>query len=248
MKDLHYPQGATEDTSAKVSAARDPFARRLQEAQAPSGHDQWLRDTLIHIIQTGGPPPPKDKFQLLLEEYHRTRVEMRQACVIIENYDRELKRRTGELSRDIGHLQHECQRSKNFINSLQNELSNIRLQLEDGKTLSKVREKRLSGAQLEVDTLSISEVGEKVTALNEEIFQAAAALGEALVHKRYELSQTELSAAAAVSQEMVGEKMTNLLRTVTETRTRSQPPASPNCPSNFYGQFLRFQNTILVSC
>jgi len=54
-------------------------------------------------------------------------------------------------------------------------------------------------------------VGEKVAALNEEIFQAAATLGESLIHKRHELSQADLDAAAAVSQEMVGEKVTNIL-------------------------------------
>jgi len=61
------------------------------------------------------------------------------------------------------------------------------------------------------DTLSISEVGEKVTALNEEIFQAAATLGEALIHKRHEVSQTEFAAAAADSVQMIGELMTDLL-------------------------------------
>jgi hypothetical protein len=55
-------------------------------------------------------------------------------------------------------------------------------------------------------------VGEKVTPLNEEIFQAAATLGEALtIHKRHGLSQKELDAAAVVSKEMVGEKVTNIL-------------------------------------
>jgi hypothetical protein len=58
--------------------------------------------------------------------------------------------------------------------------------------------------------LSISEVGEKVTALNEGSFQAAASLGEALIHKRHEVSQTDLEAAVAVSQEMIGEKMTKI--------------------------------------
>ena len=150
---------------------------------------------------------------------------MRQACVIIENYDRELKKRTGDLSRDIGHLQHECQRSKDSINSLQNDLKNIHQELEDGKTVSEVRKKRLSGAQL--DTLSLSEVGKKVTALNEEIFQAAAELGEILAHKRHhdELSQKKLfAAAAAVSQEMVGEKMTNLLITQSQ---KLEPEVNP---------------------
>ena len=89
------------------------------------------------------------------------------------------------------------------------ELINVHQQLEDAKSLSEVRGKKLFGAQ--VDTLSISKVGAKVTALNKDIFQAAATLGEALIHKRRELSKKDLDAAVAVSQEMVGKKMTNFL-------------------------------------
>ena len=67
-------------------------------------------------------------------------------------------------------------------------------------------------------------MSEKVTALNEEIFQAAATLGEALIRKRCELSKTELDAAAAVSQEMVGEKMTDILITQSQ---KPEPEVNP---------------------
>jgi len=43
------------------------------------------------------------------------------------------------------------------------------------------------------------------------IFQAAARLGEEVVHKRHELRRNDLEAAAAVSQEMLGEKLTKIL-------------------------------------
>ena len=123
--------------------------------------------------------------------------------------DREVSRSKADLRqaiRYIGQLQHENQRSKDYIDGLQNELNNVRQQLEDAKTLSVVRGKELFGAQ--VDTLSISEVSEKVTALNDENFLAAATLGKAFIHKSHE---TNLDAAAAESQEMVGEKLTNIL-------------------------------------
>jgi len=114
-------------------------------------------------------------------------------------------------SQYIDHLLRENQRSKDSINSFQNELKNVYQQLEDAKALSEVRGKKLFGA--EVDILSISEVGEKITALNEENFQAAATLGEALIHKRREPFQTDLESAVAVSKEMIGEKMTDILVT-----------------------------------
>ena len=156
-------------------------------------------------IPTGGPPPPGlDKYQLLEEEYHRVRDELTQARATIENYDRELKRRNEKLreaSQYIDHLQHENQRLKDSMNGLQRESES-----------NEVQGKELLGSQVfltKVNAVSISEVGEKVTALNEEIFQAAATLGEALKHKRHKVSQIDLD----VSREMVGEKMMNILIT-----------------------------------
>ena len=182
-------------------------------------------------IPTRGPRPPRlDKYQLLEEEYHRVRDELTQARATIDNYDRELRRRNEELreaSQYIDHLQHEDQRSKDSITGLQNELNNVRQQLEDAKALSEVGGKELFGAQAQVDRISISEVGEKVTALNEKIFHAAVTLGESIVHKRYEVSQRELDAAAAVCQEMFGEKITNILI------TQSQKPETKVNPLLF---------------
>jgi hypothetical protein len=161
-------------------------------------------------LEGSGGTPPKDKYRI---KYHRTRDELKQARTTIENHDRDLRRKeeTRQANHVVDNLQHENQRT---ISSLQNELIHVHQQLEDAKKLAEVREKELAGVQVflaKADTLSISEVGGKVAALNEEIFQAAAALGEALVHKRCEVSQTDLAAAAVVSREMVGEKMTNLL-------------------------------------
>ena len=65
---------------------------------------------------------------------------------------------------------------------------------------------------------------ERVAALNEEIFQAAATLREALTYKRRALSLADLDAAAAVSHEMVGEKMTNILITQTQ---KPEPEVNP---------------------
>ena len=242
-KDLQQPQGATEDTSAKGSAHHSS-TRKPQESQVPPGHhsedghqDRTVEnkqpmsqvsgyanrgvmgaavDTLMSYIPTVA-PPPKDKYQQLKEEYFRIRDENKQYRAAVDNYDRELRRRTGELNKAnhyVQHLQHEIQRARDTIGGFQNELNNVHQQLEDAKALSEVRGKELVGAQVfltKADTLSISEVGEKVTALNEELFQAAATLGEALIHKRYEVSQKEFEAAAALAQEMVGEKMTNIL-------------------------------------
>ena len=210
---------------------RSSEIKQYTQVPGPAGYSQGFMNSIMStIIPTGGPSAPKDKYQQLKEEYYRIRDELRQTRVANDNSDRELKRRTGELRRAgqyIGHLEHESQRFKDTISGLQNELNIVHQQLKDAKNLSEVRGKELFGAQVfltKADTLSISEVGEKVTALNEEIFQAAATLGDALVHKRHEVSQTEFDAAVAESQGMVGEKLTNTL--IAQSR-KPEPEVNP---------------------
>ena len=67
-------------------------------------------------------------------------------------------------------------------------------------------------------------MGKKVTALNGEIFQVAATLGETLIHKRHEVSPTKWEAATAVSKEMVGEKMT---KTLIAQSQKPEPEVNP---------------------
>ena len=60
----------------------------------------------------------KDKYQLLKEEYLRTRDELRRARVIIDNRVCELRKRKEDLRKAyqcIGHLQKVSQRSKDSI-------------------------------------------------------------------------------------------------------------------------------------
>ncbi|TFK22626.1 hypothetical protein FA15DRAFT_671321 [Coprinopsis marcescibilis] len=69
------------------------------------------------------------------------------------------------------------------------ELQNVKQQLSDAVNLSEVRGKELKGAQVfltKADSLSTSDVVQKVLDLNDEIFQAAALLGETLAYQVYE--------------------------------------------------------------
>ena len=230
---------ATKDNSAKGGTTHTPSVRP-QDAQVHQGHysengqqdrtsdnnqsvpqgSNYNRGVIAGAVVNAivsmptvlSKPPPKDKYQQLKEEYDRIRDENKHVRATIDNYDRELRRKNGELSK----LQHEVQQSRDTITGLQNELNNVYQQLEDAKTLSEARGKELAGSEdflTKADTLSISEVGEKVSALNEEIFQVAATLGEALVHRRYKVSQKDLEEATVIVQEIVGEKMTKILIT-----------------------------------
>ncbi|KAF8801848.1 hypothetical protein BYT27DRAFT_7261625, partial [Phlegmacium glaucopus] len=182
-------------------------------------YGQGVIETIRSFIPTvvASPQPPKDKYQVLKEDYRQLQYDLKRTNMHLEGYKQELRRTRTEL-RNTSHyaneLHHEKQRWRDHINNLQNELNNIHQQLGDAKNLSDVRGKELHGAQVfltKADTLSISEVGEKVTALNEEIFQAAATLGEALIHQRHELPPEDLDAAAAESQQMVGNTISNIL-------------------------------------
>ena len=250
-KDPQHPSGVAEGTAARGSPSHHRSDRKAPNAQEPPGHlsedeqqDRMLDirqsprrpgygqatvGAILSVMPTG--PPPKDRYQLLKEEHHRTQQELKQAYASIENYDRELRQKHGELRHLNGHveqLQREQQRLRDINGSLQNELNKVHQQLEDAKNISKVSGKELFRPQVfltKADTLSISEVGEKVTALNEEIFQAAATLGEALlINKHYEPNLGELNAAVAVSQEMVGEQMTHLLITQSQ---KPEPEVNP---------------------
>ena len=211
--------------------SKDTISRIGNKLQLINVHQQVEDAKKLSDQPSAKKSPPKDTYQ---NQYYRTRDELKQACDVLEKYDHELKRKNGELrqaSHTIENLHYGNQRSKDTISSLQNELINVRQRLENAKKLSDVHEKELVDSRAlltKADTLSesISEVGKKVTALNEEIFQvaSAAALGEDLVRKRREVSQTDLDAAAAVCQEMVGEKLTKLL--IAQSR-KPEPEVNP---------------------
>ena len=206
--------------SRQTSTTTSQPSQRLSFAQ---GYGRRIIPAVLTSLILKG-PPPKDKYQRLKEEHSRTRDELKQAKATIKNNDRELRGRAEELCKanhDIEQLRLEKQRMKDVIGSLlQNEPNNIHGKVEDGRTLPDV----LDGQDFstEADTLSISEVGEKVAALNEEIYQAAATLAEALIRKRHKVSpRADLVAADAECQDMVGEKITNLLI------SQSRKPVNP---------------------
>ncbi|KAF8805146.1 hypothetical protein BYT27DRAFT_7339743 [Phlegmacium glaucopus] len=182
-------------------------------------YGQRVMETIKSFMPTAvaSPQPPKDKYQILKEDFRQLKYDLKRTNIQLEGCKQDLRRTRMEL-RNASHYANELhrkkQRWKDHMNGLQNELNNIHQQLDDAKNLCKVRGKELHGAQVfltKADALSISEVGEKVTALNEEIFQAAATLGEALIHQRHELPPEDLDAAAAESQHIVGNTISNIL-------------------------------------
>ena len=101
-------------------------------------------------------------------------------------------------------------------------------ELQDHKNLSEIRGRELVGAQVffltRADLLSISDVKDKVNALNEENFQASASLVDSLVHTKYELAKEDWDAAFSEACRAVSEPLARGL--VKETQ-KPEPEVNP---------------------
>ncbi|KAJ2917958.1 hypothetical protein MD484_g2425, partial [Candolleomyces efflorescens] len=121
------------------------------------------------------------------------------------------------------------------LKSVRNELAAVKQQLSDAVNLSEVRGKELKGAQVfltKADTLSVTDVVQKVSALNEEIFQMAAYLGEVLVYEvlepeadRQEHRQAAIKSTYDRALGYLGETLANALaqHSVIEPKEESNP-------------------------
>jgi len=107
-------------------------------------------------------------------------------------------------------LESENQRQKDTIRNLQHELQKY-------KDLSDIQGKELIAnrvflSESKADVLSISDIKDKVNALNQEIFQASAALSQdSLIHHKYELAKEEMEAAFADVCRTVSEPLARVL-------------------------------------
>jgi hypothetical protein len=145
----------------------------------------------------------------------------------LEHEFRRARSDNANLHRTCFELDSENRRNKDTIRSLQHELTNTVRELQEYKNLSDIRGKELIGAQVfltKADLLSISDVKDKVNALNDENFQASASLGDSLVHLKYEVAKEEQEAAFAEVCRTVSEPLARAL--VKETQ-KPEPEVNP---------------------
>jgi len=98
--------------------------------------------------------------------------------------------------------------------SLQYERDGLNRNLQDATQLSNVRGNELAGSQVflsRADTVSVAELQDRINALNEEIFQTAASLGDFMVPRRYELSDTDGRLFHDRLQKFLGKRMLYIL-------------------------------------
>ncbi|PPQ99363.1 hypothetical protein CVT26_014306 [Gymnopilus dilepis] len=139
------------------------------------------------------------------------------AIAEINNLRSELKYVKNEF-RQCRHAYHEAHaeriRLKESVGGLQHELSNVYKELEETKNLSEIRGRELVGAQVfltKADSLSVSDVCDKLMVLNEEIFQAAASLGEVLSKTKRNISEADMKKHYERSCAFVGEPLVKVL-------------------------------------
>ncbi|KAF8901863.1 hypothetical protein CPB84DRAFT_1746871 [Gymnopilus junonius] len=153
---------------------------------------------------SGALAPPRDReWQRAMNEIHHLRSELK---YVKDEY------------RGCRHAYHEAHaerlRLRESVGGLQHELSNVYKELEETKNLSEIRGRELVGAQVfltKADSLSVSDVCEKIMVLNEEIFQAAASLGETLTKTKRNMTEADMKKHYERSCGFVGEPMVNLL-------------------------------------
>jgi len=147
-----------------------------------------------------------------------------------ENWQRlsyEHHRVSGECraqARNLNTLGHENQRLKETIEGMDLELRAVTKKYEDAKSLSDTRGKELHGAQMfltKADSLSVSDLIQKVNALNEEIFQAAASLGDFITCSRWDISEVELQTRQQTSSDVLGTPLVQIL--ITEAQKQDEP-------------------------
>ena len=168
----------------------------------------------------GSTQPPRDRTK---EELHRTRVKLQQ----LEYEFQRARTENANLHRTCFELDNENRKNKDTIRSLQHELTNTVRELQEYKNLSDIRGRELIGDQAflrEADLLSISDVKDKVNALNDKNFRASASLGESLVHFKYELAKEEKEAAFAEASRTISNP---LARALVEETQKPEPEINP---------------------
>ncbi|PPQ64187.1 hypothetical protein CVT24_008561 [Panaeolus cyanescens] len=174
----------------------------------PSG---GITDMVKPFMSSSSNQTPRDR------EMEKLKAEIQKRNTELANHKAEIKRLQREMRaqvNSINALQSDRQRLNEANNSLQSELISVKQQLKEVTTLADTQGKELIGAQKfmpKADPISISDLKGKVSALNDEIFQAAASLGETIVPHVYELTEEDMNRLYNDAVQIVGEPLTQML-------------------------------------
>ncbi|CAA7260331.1 unnamed protein product [Cyclocybe aegerita] len=233
------PRPHSDPGEANLKEDRGPTHQSQQELQqdvdaprsasAPSGN---LFSAGIRSIFSGSIGPIVEaEMNRMKEKVRLAEAKASKYRNTLEGYQAELYRSQGEVrtyARTCRELQHDRQRLMETNTSLMHELNAVNRRLEETKALSDTRGKELIGAQAfltKADSLSISDVVQKVEGLNEEIFQAAASLGECITRRKYGLTEVQLGECFQRVSSLIGAPLASII--VEESHKSEEEPANP---------------------
>jgi exonuclease VII large subunit len=124
-----------------------------------------------------------------------------------------------QLRRDYSKLRSFNKEYHQAYETLQHERNGLSRELENTTDLSNARGKELAGAQVflsKADNISVVEVKDLVDALNEEIFQTAASLGDCVVRRKYGLSDEDCRSSIKRLRPIVGKGFLQILSAQSE--------------------------------
>ncbi|KAF6743402.1 hypothetical protein DFP72DRAFT_933537 [Ephemerocybe angulata] len=184
-----------------------------------------------------------------LEKYREKYASMKRRCEELEDFGQRAQQQVQEYHSAYSRSYHQLRAVEMEFNSARkhihhldgelktarHELGAVKQQLSDAVNLSEVRGKELKGAQVfltKADTLSVTDVVQKVNALNEEIFQMAAFLGEVLIYEvleegvdRHSVRQQAVTSGYSQAERLLGEKLANVL--AQESIKEPKEPSNP---------------------
>ncbi|KAJ3511986.1 hypothetical protein NLJ89_g3784 [Agrocybe chaxingu] len=246
-----FQQNIPRDTSQKPPRPRsDPGESNLKEGPGSTHHSQQEHQQDADDAPRGASAPSGNIFTagirsifsgsmgpIVEAEMNRMKEKLSLAHKEIDKYrfnldahQYELQRSQGEVrtyARKCHELQHERQKLVETNRSLSHELQAVNRRLEETKALSDTRGKELIGAQAfltKADSLSISDVVQKVEGLNEEIFQVAASLGECITRKKYDLTEVQWGECFQQVASLIGQPLAVIV--VEESRKPEEEPAN----------------------
>ena len=185
----------------KARVAQDPVRRLWQDVEnqeQPGGYEaSGAADDPVSLPSpTVVGAPQIQNLQQAIAEIKNLRSELK----YVKDEYRECKQELSDAYKSVGGLQHE--------------LSNVHRELDETKNLSEIRGRELLAAQVfltKADSLSVSDVCDKLMVLNEEIFQAAASLGEVLSKTKRNISEADMKKHYERSCAFVGEPLVKVL-------------------------------------
>ena len=159
--------------------------------------------------------------QLLPDYVQQLQAELARCRSLVAARDAEVDRLRRDNSKILNCYQEYRQANKTLLR----EHNGLSRELENTANLSNMRGKELASAHAflsKADNISVVEVRDLVDALNEEIFQTAASLGDCIVRRKYDLSDEDQRSHRKRLGPIVGKGLLQLLSAQIMTESNGQ--------------------------